>query len=761
MFSSKSERGLAHINGDEYVHDDVDEEMKDIEVVDIGKDDEEINDAEKAEVEKTEEVKGDNKKAELPPTSSSLSDTADVEINSLLDVQIQQEVPHIQSPSILIVPVLVIPKPIVLLPIPEIPLVTPATTLLPPPSVTNLSPVLQQQTTLIPTPLITTAALATTTVPDPLPRIIQRVSELEKDVQELKQVDHSPAILATMRFQVPTAIDEYLGSSLRDTLQKIKQEQAAKEKMPKFLATPYDQVDEAEFKQKEILFKMMRESKSYEKHLKHKELYDALVLSLIQDEDDLDRVIPYLRKRDREEDKDPYARSNQGKRKRSSGKDSKPSKTSSASKETPKGDEEPVQENVNDVDQPKADSEPQTDNAPKKNWFKQSLRPPTPDLEWNKCQDPLTFDELMATPINFSNFAKNRLKLDKITKAYLENPKGDRCLFDLRKPLPLKGHPGHLTAAAEYFFHNDLEYLKSTDSERKYTTSITKTKAARYLEEIVVRRANRQLYKFKECDFVNLHLNDIEDMLLLKPHHQEESRRCPIGCGELPEEAQHHRASKGLSWNLCQITIERSRKFVTLFTTGYSIFDLATTNTFLKENGQTRIRDDDASTSEWYLSIHNDDGNPSRANIKQALCFPKSSSVVYGGEGVEPQEEKRGKNLSFDDDDVLGVLSLDSRFNAMKATKMVMETKEVKAQDKGKVATIAEKKVTPLVSVQTQKNKAFVGIAWSDSEDGDEPQNDATCLMAIDSQEVQPKPSIYNNDLDIIDLQKENEELLR
>ncbi|GKG24275.1 hypothetical protein Tco_0392311, partial [Tanacetum coccineum] len=47
------------------------------------------------------------------------------------------------------------------------------------------------------------------------------------------------------------------------------------------------------------------------------------------------------------------------------------------------------------------------------------------------------------------------------------------------------------------------------------------------------------------------------------------------------------------------------------------------------------------------------------------------------------------------------------------------------------------------------------------SEDGDEPQNDATCLMAIDSQEVQPKPSIYNNDLDIIDLQKENEELLR
>ncbi|GKB12641.1 hypothetical protein Tco_0846564 [Tanacetum coccineum] len=45
--------------------------------------------------------------------------------------------------------------------------------------------------------------------------------------------------------------------------------------------------------------------------------------------------------------------------------------------------------------------------------------------------------------------------------------------------------------------------------------------------------------------------------------------------------------------------------------------------------------------------------------------------------------------------------------------------------------------------------------------DGNKPQNDATCLMAIESQEVLSKPSYSNNDLDIIDLQKENEELLR
>ncbi|GJX85194.1 hypothetical protein Tco_0335968 [Tanacetum coccineum] len=129
------------------------------------------------------------------------------------------------------------------------------------------------------------------------------------------------------------------------------------------------------------------------------------------------------------------------------------------------------------------------------------------------------------------------------------------------------GHLGHLTVAVDYFFNNDLEYLKSSDPERTYTTSITKIKAARYeiegiedmvpmlwspakvrydkdalkgikhygerhnvsvkklhgyghLEEIVVKRADRQLYKFKEGDFVDLHLNDIEDMLLLAIQHK-------------------------------------------------------------------------------------------------------------------------------------------------------------------------------------------------------------------------------------------------
>ncbi|GKB81074.1 hypothetical protein Tco_0947969, partial [Tanacetum coccineum] len=184
----------------------------------------------------------------------------------------------------------------------------------------------------------------------------------------------------------------------------------------------------------------------------------------------------------------------------------------------------------------------------------------------------------MATLIDLSKYVLNRPKIDNLTQDILlgpaynllkgtcsssieleyhfqecfnaltdrldqNNPKGDRYPFDLSKPLPLQGYPGYLTYAVDYIFNDDLEYLKSSDPERTYTTLITKTKAAWYeiegiedmvptlwsptkvgvkklhgyghLEEIVVKRADRQFYKFKEGDFVDLHLNDIEDMLLL------------------------------------------------------------------------------------------------------------------------------------------------------------------------------------------------------------------------------------------------------
>ncbi|GKE32633.1 hypothetical protein Tco_1451955, partial [Tanacetum coccineum] len=226
---------------------------------------------------------------------------------------------------------------------------------------------------------------------------------------------------------------------------------------------------------------------------------------------------------DEDDDEDPSAGPNQGKA---------PTKNSKTDKYATT--QEPIEELIaevvmddlytttnedveNDVDRPQDYVAPKTNKPSRDTWFKQPPRPPTPKPEWNKHQ--------------------------------VNNPEGDCCPFDLTKPLPLIGRPGRLTVASEYFFNNDLEFMKSSGPKKKYTTSITKTKAARYvivgIKDMVptlwsttkvgydkdakngikhwgerLRRVDRHVYKFKEGDFVNLHLNNIEDMLLLAVQHK-------------------------------------------------------------------------------------------------------------------------------------------------------------------------------------------------------------------------------------------------
>nr|GEU49871.1 hypothetical protein [Tanacetum cinerariifolium] len=347
---------------DEYVHDNVDEEMRNVEVAETREDDE-MTDVTKAYVEKTEEEKGDDE-----PAGNEVANADQATYTTVQDNQ----VPNIQSLSMLIVPILVIPEPTVLSPIPEITNVTPITTAPPKaPTITAITTTLTPTPikTPLPSPPIFTVAPTTALVMklEAFSAIHQKVFELEQDVQELKQVDNSLEILASIRSQVLSAVNEYLGSSLGDALQKAKQEHAAKEQLLKQSAKPYDQIAEAKFNQKGILFNMMRESK----------------------------------KRCREDkEEDPSSGSNQEQRKRISGKESKSLNPSLTSKKTSKGnnspkssktgksasdaktveeathevtigDEELGQENVNDADQPQDDSVPMSDTATKNDWFKQ------------------------------------------------------------------------------------------------------------------------------------------------------------------------------------------------------------------------------------------------------------------------------------------------------------------------------------------------------------------------------------------------------
>ncbi|GJR73363.1 MAK10-like protein [Tanacetum coccineum] len=67
---------------------------------------------------------------------------------------------------------------------------------------------------------------------------------------------------------------------------------------------------------------------------------------------------------------------------------------------------------------------------------------------------------------------------------------------------------------------DNVRYLVTASGHGRLNDDLESSINHGHLEEIVVKRSDQQLYKFKEGDFVDLHLNDIEDMLLLAVQHK-------------------------------------------------------------------------------------------------------------------------------------------------------------------------------------------------------------------------------------------------
>nr|GEV75843.1 hypothetical protein [Tanacetum cinerariifolium] len=211
----------------EEIYNDVNVNMKDVELADEGKGDVEMIDVIQANVENIQEKR----------------DTEHVEINQEVEfekIQDEAEATTIAPPPmhkgktdapssssshsvpsnyVLDVSVSIIPKPSVIKPIPQNVQAALATTILP---IISLIFPIHQQTTPIPTPTNTKATTSTTTVLNlkPFMAIHLRVSDLEKEVKELRSVDHSSVILIVIKSEVPLGVKEYLGTSLEDDLNK-------------------------------------------------------------------------------------------------------------------------------------------------------------------------------------------------------------------------------------------------------------------------------------------------------------------------------------------------------------------------------------------------------------------------------------------------------------------------------------------------------------------------------------------------------------
>ncbi|GKF41340.1 hypothetical protein Tco_0124682 [Tanacetum coccineum] len=87
------------------------------------------------------------------------------------------------------------------------------------------------------------------------------------------------------------------------------------------------------------------------------------------------------------------------------------------------------------------DDQPNVEEVLKDDWFKKLERPLTPDPNWNANKSidfrphqtwinnitkaekpPLTFDEPMSTPIDFSAYVMNNLKIENLTQEHLVGP---------------------------------------------------------------------------------------------------------------------------------------------------------------------------------------------------------------------------------------------------------------------------------------------------------------------------------------------------
>ncbi|GKB05804.1 retrovirus-related pol polyprotein from transposon TNT 1-94 [Tanacetum coccineum] len=130
------------------------------------------------------------------------------------------------------------------------------------------------------------------------------------------------------------------------------------------------------------------------------------------------------------------------------------------------------------------DEQPEEEVHPLPDWFQQPKRLPSPDRAWNKFVPAgPTFKLMKGTCKSLTELEYFCEEVYKATTEKLDwiNPEGRQYPHDLRKPLPLiPNSQGRHVIPFHHFINNDLEYLRGGESSHKYSTSVTKTKAADY-----------------------------------------------------------------------------------------------------------------------------------------------------------------------------------------------------------------------------------------------------------------------------------------
>nr|GFB74178.1 hypothetical protein [Tanacetum cinerariifolium] len=232
--------------------------------------------------------------------------------------------------------------------------------------------------------------------------------------------------------------------------------------------------DLSEMELKKILIEKMEGNKSIQRSDEQQNLYKALVEAYDADKAILDTYgeSTILKRRRKDDDQEgPSAGSDRGSKRQKEGGEhasaSTPSET--ATREEPVQTTCQMEEPLHPVFETGADDQPIVQTSQHPEWFSQPRRPPLPDRDWNKTLPAAqrdaqswisdiarqtdarsSFNELLDTPIDFSDFIMNRLNVDTLTPEILAGH-----TYELMR--------GSCTSLTELKYHLEEVYKATTD----------------------------------------------------------------------------------------------------------------------------------------------------------------------------------------------------------------------------------------------------------------------------------------------------------
>nr|GEZ30587.1 hypothetical protein [Tanacetum cinerariifolium] len=331
---------------------------------------------------------------------------------------------------------------------------------------------------------------------------------------------------------------------------------------------------------KKILIEKIEGNKSIQRSNEQRNLYKALVEAYESDKIILDtygETVTLKRRRDDDANKDEESSDgpDRGSKRCREGKEPDESAFTEEPMQTTCQIEEPSHPEFDTG----AEDQPIVQSSQHPEWFSQQQKPPTLDRDWNKTV-PAThesiqpwiselakrfdscssFNELMDTPLDFSNFLINRLKVDTLTpellvgptyelmkgscKSLVEleyhleevfeattdqldwvKPEGQQYPHNLIKPLPLiPNNRGHRLIPFEHFINNDLEYLRGGALSRKLTNL---TIEERFAFNVSLRMLTRSIVIQRHVEDLQLGVESYQKSLnLTKPDSYRSDLKC-------------------------------------------------------------------------------------------------------------------------------------------------------------------------------------------------------------------------------------------